>query len=478
MVQSGQVLAGRYELRSRLGRGGMAEVWRARDPKLDREVAVKILAAERAEGGFLRRFQREAQSAASLNHRNVVAIYDTGEDDGHHYIVMELIDGPTLEQVLAEEGPLDPARATDIAIKVTAALEAAYARDLVHRDIKPANIMFDADGEVRVADFGLARAVDSTTRTSTVYGSAPYMSPEHARGDDVDARTDLYALGCVLYEMLTGRPPFTGENAVSIVYQHLQSDPDPASQLRSGVPAELDAVLAGLLAKDREQRYPDAETLRDDLQRVRDGRPPLFVDLPDDAGRTKVLDTGAATVALGAAGAQTAATRAIGGGGDGGRAAAAGAGAAAGGAARHRERVVDDRDDRSGAGTGISAVAVILLTVIAAVVIGALLYAAFQALSDQIGELPGITGDEEPAPEPEPEQPPQEEQPEVEEPAPAPDDDDGDDGAEEPDPDPDPDPGGQQGEGEGQGPPEEPPGQQEETSNGSPTPDGGAEIGV
>ncbi|HEX2027661.1 MAG TPA: protein kinase [Nitriliruptorales bacterium] len=291
MVQAGEVLAGRYELRERLSRGGMAEVFAARDRVLDRRVAVKVLSPQLVgDASFLERFRREARSAAALNHARVVAVHDTGADGNTHFIVMELVEGPTLRAVIEREAPLDPRRAAEVTRQVCAALGAAHTLGIVHRDIKPANIMFTPQGEVKVADFGIARAMATATQTDTVYGSALYIAPEQARGEEVDPRADIYALGAVLYEMLTGRPPFTGDSSLAVVYQHLHKQPAPPSELVDGVPSWLDDLALRMLAKDRNRRYGDVDEVRDDLDRGLRGEPVaaaptvLAQDLPGSAG--------------------------------------------------------------------------------------------------------------------------------------------------------------------------------------------------
>src|SRR6185312_14710530 len=229
-------LGGRYELGHVLGRGGMAEVYIAHDTRLGRTVAVKTLRVDLArDPSFQTRFRREAQSAASLNHPSIVAVYDTGEDhsDGvvTPYIVMEHVEGRTLRDVLASEGRLLPQRALEITAQICAALEQAHRAGIVHRDIKPGNVMLTPSGEVKVMDFGIARAMTGSsstmTQTAAVIGTAHYLSPEQARGEHVDARSDIYSTGCLLYELLTGGPPFSGDSAVAVAYQHVREDPVP-----------------------------------------------------------------------------------------------------------------------------------------------------------------------------------------------------------------------------------------------------------
>lgn len=279
-------LGDRYELGETLGRGGMAEVLEARDTRLGRRVAIKILRPDLArDPAFQSRFRREAQSAASLNHPNIVAVYDTGEDvlgdDTTSvvvpYIVMEYVDGMTLRQLLSSGRRLLPERALEITAGVLAALDYSHRHGIVHRDIKPANVMLTRTGEVKVMDFGIARAMADAsvtmTAASAVMGTAQYLSPEQARGEIVDARSDLYSTGCLLYELLTGRPPFQGESPVSVAYQHVSEQPAPPSQIDPAVPAPLDAIVLKSLAKNPGDRYQTAADFRADVERAIAGMP-------------------------------------------------------------------------------------------------------------------------------------------------------------------------------------------------------------
>jgi serine/threonine-protein kinase len=277
----GTVLAGRYRLGELLGQGGMGEVRRARDVRIGRDVAVKLLRPELVrDPAFEGRLRREAQSAASLHGPGVVAVYDTGEDivDGvpTAFIVMELVAGRTLRDMLAVDGPMSPQQAVTVTRGICVALDEAHRAGIIHRDIKPGNVMLTPAGDVKVMDFGIARLTATAatmTQTAAVTGTAHYLSPEQARGEHVDARSDVYSTGCVLYELLTGSPPFTGETAVAIAYQHVREDPIPPSKLASLVSPELDAVVLKTLAKNPANRYQSAGELRDDLQRVLEGAP-------------------------------------------------------------------------------------------------------------------------------------------------------------------------------------------------------------
>jgi serine/threonine-protein kinase len=264
------VLGGRYTLLAVLGTGGMATVWRARDEMLSRDVAVKVLNPQHAaDAEFLDRFEGEARHAAAVSHPRLVTVFDCGVESGTPFIVMELVAGRTLRQVLDEAGMLPPARAVAIAAAVCEGLDAAHAAGLVHRDITPANIVLNG-GEVKVLDFGIARA-DATraaTAAGTVVGTVAYLSPEQASGRPADPRSDLYSLGCVLFEMLTGRPPFTADSAVGLAYRQVHDDPGPPSAWRPGLPARLDQVTARLLAKDPASRPPTAAAAQAELLSV------------------------------------------------------------------------------------------------------------------------------------------------------------------------------------------------------------------
>ena len=276
-----RVLAGRYSLGETIGRGGMAEVVRATDVRLGRDVAVKMLRADLArDPSFQTRFRREAQSAASLNAPCIVSVYDTGEDDeGVPYIVMEHVQGRTLRDVLQTEGRLLPQRALEVTADICAALQVAHDAGIVHRDIKPGNVMLTAAGEVKVMDFGIARAVaDSAatmTQTAAVIGTAAYLSPEQARGEHVDVRSDLYSTGCLLYELVTGTPPFTGDSPVAVAYQHVREDPTPPSAYDETLAPEVDQVVLKAMAKSPTARYQTAEEMREDLLRAAAGEPVL-----------------------------------------------------------------------------------------------------------------------------------------------------------------------------------------------------------
>ncbi|MET7377819.1 Stk1 family PASTA domain-containing Ser/Thr kinase [Streptomyces sp. NPDC005526] len=275
-------LGGRYELGQVLGRGGMAEVYLAHDTRLGRTVAVKTLRADLArDPSFQARFRREAQSAASLNHPAIVAVYDTGEDyiDGVSipYIVMEYVDGSTLRELLHSGRKLLPERAMEMTIGILQGLEYAHRSGIVHRDIKPANVMLTRNGQVKVMDFGIARAMGDSgmtmTQTAAVIGTAQYLSPEQAKGEQVDARSDLYSTGCLLYELLTVRPPFVGDSPVAVAYQHVREEPQAPSVFDPEITSEMDAIVLKALVKDPDYRYQSADEMRADIEACLDGQP-------------------------------------------------------------------------------------------------------------------------------------------------------------------------------------------------------------
>ena len=276
--QGSIVFGGRYELRKRLARGGMAEVFLAEDQLLGRPVAVKVLFPEfAADPSFVERFRREAQAAANLNHPNIVGVYDWGREESTYYIVMEYVEGRSLSQIIRKEGPLPAPRVAEIAEGIASALGFAHKGDVVHRDMKSGNVIISENGQVKVADFGIATAISGNTeanltQTGTVMGTATYFSPEQAQGLTVDGRSDLYSLGVVMYEMLTGSPPFMGDSSVSIAYKHVQEQPEPISEKRPGVPEALQAITAKLMNKDPDKRYSSAADLQLDLQRFLSGR--------------------------------------------------------------------------------------------------------------------------------------------------------------------------------------------------------------
>jgi tRNA A-37 threonylcarbamoyl transferase component Bud32 len=275
MTTHPQVLLDRYEVGRLLGAGGMAEVYEGRDRLLARRVAIKVPLSQHArDPDFAHRFRREAQAAASLSHPGVVAVYDTGSENGTHFIVMEYVDGRTLKDVIRAEAPLYPDRAAEISADVCSALAAAHARGMVHRDVKPANIMLMPDGRVKLMDLGIARvaAGETLTQTAAMLGTAQYLSPEQAQGQEVDYRSDLYSLGCCLYEMLTGTVPFRGATPVAIAYRHVREDPAPPRLLNPDIPPSLEAVCLKAMAKRPEDRYQTAAEFRADLERVRTGQ--------------------------------------------------------------------------------------------------------------------------------------------------------------------------------------------------------------
>jgi beta-lactam-binding protein with PASTA domain/tRNA A-37 threonylcarbamoyl transferase component Bud32 len=265
------VLSDRYQVEARIGAGGMAEVYRGFDQVLNRTVAIKVLLPQMArDTSFVERFRREAQAAARLNQSNIVGVYDTGADDGTQYIVMEFIEGRTLAEFMATGRRPTPTQSAEIAQKIAAAIAAAHAQGVIHRDIKPGNVMITRDGVIKVMDFGIARVLGPETapQTSAVLGTASYLSPEQAQGGPVDARTDIYSLGAVLYELLTGRPPFTGDSPVAVAYKQVNEAPAVPSSLNPDVPNPLDAVVMKALSKNPSNRYQTADEFSADLARV------------------------------------------------------------------------------------------------------------------------------------------------------------------------------------------------------------------
>ena len=298
----GSTVGERYEVEARIGAGGMAEVFRGTDPVLSRTVAIKVLLPQFArDASFVARFRREAQAAARLNHPNIVGVFDTGADGDTQYIVMEFVEGRTLADVLASGRKPTTMQAVELAQKIAMALAAAHAQGIVHRDIKPANVMVTREGKVKVMDFGIARVetVETAPQTSSVLGTPTYLSPEQAQGLKVDARSDIYSLGVVLYELLAGKPPFTGDSPVAIAYKQVNEAPVPPSLTNPDVAPQLDAVVMKALAKNPANRYQSAEELGEDLERVRQGQDVQATPLmPAGGDATQVIARPPATMVL------------------------------------------------------------------------------------------------------------------------------------------------------------------------------------
>ncbi|WP_144461409.1 Stk1 family PASTA domain-containing Ser/Thr kinase [Siminovitchia fortis] len=290
----GKRISGRYKIIKMIGGGGMANVYLARDMILDRDVAVKILRLDFAdEEEFIRRFQREAQSATSLNHPNIVNIFDVGEEDNIYYIVMEYVDGLTLKQYIQNYYPISVEKVIDIVKQLTSALEHAHYNHIIHRDIKPQNILIDHDGNVKITDFGIAMALSATsiTHTNAVLGSVHYLSPEQARGGMATKKSDIYSLGIVMFELLTGRLPFSGESAVSIALKHLQSETPPPTRWNPDIPQSVENIVLKATAKDPFLRYNSIEEMEKDLETALDPermKEPKFI-IPEDHEATKAI---------------------------------------------------------------------------------------------------------------------------------------------------------------------------------------------
>jgi serine/threonine-protein kinase len=295
-----QLLGGRYALGEMIGTGGMADVFIGDDTRLNRKVAIKVLRRDLArDPSFVARFRKEALAAGGLNHSGIVSVYDSGEENNSPYIVMELITGESLRQLL-QKGLIPQARALEIVEGILQALEYSHKEGIVHRDIKPGNIMITDSGDIKVMDFGIARATDdigaTMTNTWNVVGTAQYLSPEQATGEMADGRSDLYSLGCLMYELLTGRPPFTGDTPVSIAYQHVSSPITPASQVKPGLSTDIDRMLEVVLSKDPNNRYQDATAMLADLQRVIKGEP-VTTKIQKVFPRRKLISTLSAIIA-------------------------------------------------------------------------------------------------------------------------------------------------------------------------------------
>ncbi|MFI6076722.1 Stk1 family PASTA domain-containing Ser/Thr kinase [Actinoplanes sp. NPDC051343] len=305
MTAQARLLGGRYQVGELLGYGGMAEVHKGRDLRLGRDVAIKMLRTDLArDATFQERFRREAQNSAALNHPAIVAVYDTGEEisstgEKLPFIVMEFVNGQTLKEVLGQEGRIQPRRALEIIADICAALEFSHRHGIIHRDIKPGNVMITPNGQVKVMDFGIARALASgattMTQTSAVIGTAQYLSPEQARGEAVDARSDVYAAGCVLFELLVGHPPFVGDSPVSVAYQHVREEPKAPSSINREVSPDVDAIVLKALSKNPINRYQSAQEMRADALRAVAGRPVLATPVMSEAETMAMQGQAAAT---------------------------------------------------------------------------------------------------------------------------------------------------------------------------------------
>ena len=291
MLNNGTFIANRYEIVGQVGTGGMSDVYKAKDHALGRYVAIKVLKSEFSEDtNFVSKFRTEAQSAAVLEHPNIVNIYDVGSENGIHYIVMEYVEGITLKTYIEKKGQLTYKEALSIAIQVGRGIQAAHAKNIVHRDIKPQNIIISTDGKVKVTDFGIARAVSENTIHSDVMGSVHYASPEQARNGYVSNRSDIYSLGIVMYEMVTGRVPFDGDSTVAVAIQHLQDEMDPPSKYAPNLPISLEKIIQKCTQKSPDRRYDSMESLLIDLRKALLNPNEDFVTLvPFSQDKTRVL---------------------------------------------------------------------------------------------------------------------------------------------------------------------------------------------
>ena len=292
MLKTGMIIVERYEIVSKIGTGGMADVYKAMDHKLNRFVAVKVLKPEfREDATFVKKFRSEAQAAAGLTHPNIVNVFDVGDDEGVYYIVMELIEGITLKEYISKKGKLSVKEATSIAIQVSMGLEAAHSHGIVHRDVKPQNIIISTDGKVKVTDFGIARAASSNTISSNVMGSVHYSSPEQVRGGYSDEKSDIYSLGITLYEMVTGRVPFDGDTTVAIAIKHLQEEMVPPSVYSPDLPYSLEQIIMKCTQKSVDRRYNKMEDVIEDLKHS-------LIDPQGDFVKLTSVDTDAKTVVI------------------------------------------------------------------------------------------------------------------------------------------------------------------------------------
>ena len=291
MIETGMIIAGRYEVEKKIGTGGMSDVYKAKDHTLGRCVAIKVLKPEFCEDmNFVSKFRAEAQAAAGLEHPNIVNIYDVGSQDGFYYIIMEYVQGITLKTYIEKKGRLNYKETLSIAIQVARGIQAAHAKNIIHRDIKPQNIIISTDGKVKVTDFGIARAVSEHTIHSDVMGSVHYASPEQARNGYVSNRSDIYSLGIVMYEMVTGRVPYDGDSTVAVAIKHLQDEMVPPSEYAPDVPVSLEKIILKCTQKSADRRYDSMESLLVDLRKSLLSPNEDFVDLvPYNQGKTRVL---------------------------------------------------------------------------------------------------------------------------------------------------------------------------------------------